>query len=718
MQEKDYKKLFEQLDPSDESVKSSLVLCKTERSKHRAVLKPTVMFLSVCFLTTSLFIAFYDPQSDTISADSSYQDQPSLEESRISSDESIASSDEPTSENGFKNGVKQLSGSKDIIDKINEIIDRNNRIKESFSFNDGTQYGEGFDIAYGSFVESSDANNNDGSSGGASMATPSFSSADSNIIQNGGYLKYSGKYIYRMGEPLLGDAHHLRIFEVGDGKITLISKTYVDRIGIKGILIYGNVLTIYGYLRDSNETFCDLYDVSDPTAPKLINEFVQEGRVLSCTEVDGKIYMITSYHINVPSDDTADEYDESSSDIIDEPSFDEDDLVPEFNFESVWEIFPIYITEASQSIYHTVISLIDLNKNELISGLSILGNINNVYLSPENLYLFETYAPEYAEGPNIPTTESAIYKIEFSEGKLEITSKSNIIGNAFLNRNIRNNIYETEDGLNIFSRAVYANVYEVEYEGKKYTYLKSDTTEYVLYSLDKQTLEVKQYAKLDFKDYINEFIYDGDNIFLSTSENGKSRIFYLNVSDDGTLNLNLSYETDYLDRLNMLRTSENSDLYYAFSYFGDGFNLVNPPEEDGLMISLLDFTDPYDIKLLDFKKINYKGYTFSTAYSQSAENHEIVINPITNDLSIIVYDHIGPEFLENPAYYRTIGIENKTIALKSEVLIGTDNISNRYVRIFLKDDYCYLFNRDYAFVIDCNSHEILSKITVSDRFED
>ena len=83
----------------------------------------------------------------------------------------------------------------------------------------------------------------------------------------------------------------------------------------------------------------------------------------------------------------------------------------------------------------------------------------------------------------------------------------------------------------------------------------------------------------------------------------------------------------------------------------------------------------------------------------------------------MIYDHIGPEFLVNPAYYCTIGIENDTITLKSDIMIGTDDIANNYVRIFLRDDYCYLFNRDYAFVIDVNTQKIISQCTASDRFE-
>ena len=719
MQEKDYRNAFENLKPSDESLKSTIALCKDTKSSRSPILKASMILLCVCILISSIFVAFYErenPVLENVSTEGSFVENGNSIEGNLSIDDSEKNED-------FKNGVKQLYNTDEIVDKINQIDERNEKIKETFSYENGTQHVEGVESLYGSCGADSSISGND-FSGGASMATPSYTFAESAKIQTSDYIKYSGEYIYRIGFGLNGDDHILRIFKADGQELSVISKTYIDILGIEGILIHGNVLIVYGDANGKEETTCALYDVSDPYEPKFINKFIQEGTILSCTVLDGKLYLITSYHINIPID-IEDTTGDQASATPEEPVFDADVLVPEFNNEPIWDIFPIYLTEASQSIYHTVISLIDIEKKELVSGISVLGNIDNVFQTKDSLYLFEaispyqfeSLSPELIDEANLPTNESKIYKIENIDGTLEITAESSIIGSTYYDRNIKNTVTETEDCLLIFARALYANIHEIEYNGETFKHFQTDKSNYIVYLVDKESLEIKQQGVIDFGGYIHEFIYHDNRIFLSSTVSGKSQIYYFEFSEVGIPNIHLSYETDWLQDLNMLRTTGSSELYYGFSYFGDGYNLVNPPDEDGLMIHLLDFKDPYAIRLIDVEKINYEGYTSSSAYSNSSENLQTIINPKTHDLSIMIYDHIGPEFLVNPAYYCTIGIENDTITLKSDIMIGTDDIANNYVRIFLRDDYCYLFNRDYAFVIDVNTQKIISQCTASDRFE-
>ena len=123
-----------------------------------------------------------------------------------------------------------------------------------------------------------------------------------------------------------------------------------------------------------NGDIVKVYDITDRKAPELINEYSQEGNYESSRMIGTKLYVISTYFVNVYVDDYRDR------------------CIPEVTVNGVCEQLPcdcISVIEESQSTTYAVITTLDISENKEPESTAILGNCENLYASSKGLFLCE-----------------------------------------------------------------------------------------------------------------------------------------------------------------------------------------------------------------------------------------------------------------------------------------------------------------------------------------
>lgn len=220
------------------------------------------------------------------------------------------------------------------------------------------------------------------SAGGASFGTTNTQVKD---VDEDDIIKNDGKYIY-----VLTDSS-IKIIDAANMK--LMSKTNIDSRGSNGLYLYGNKLIAVGHdYSENNQTFIEIYDITDKSNPKLINEFAQDGGYFSSRLVDGKVILLSQFYVYPENINLKDKY----------AVYDE--IVPTVtNGGENTPLAPDMITILPQaenySYTYTVMTTVDLNANQFSPVTSsVLGSGDNIYCTKDNLYIVETkYITEKTE---------------------------------------------------------------------------------------------------------------------------------------------------------------------------------------------------------------------------------------------------------------------------------------------------------------------------------
>ena len=212
------------------------------------------------------------------------------------------------------------------------------------------------------------------SAGGASFGTTNTQVKD---VDEDDIIKNDGKYIY-----VLTDSS-IKIIDAADMK--LMSKTDFESRGSSGMYLYKNMLAVIGHdYIESNRTVLEIYDITDKTSPKLINEFAQDGGYFSSRLVDGKVILLSQFYVYPEDINLKDKY----------AVYDE--IVPSVaNGGENTPLAPDMITILPQSdnysYTYTVMTSVDLDAEKFSPVTSsVLGSGDNIYCTKDNLYIVET----------------------------------------------------------------------------------------------------------------------------------------------------------------------------------------------------------------------------------------------------------------------------------------------------------------------------------------
>ncbi|PAE26257.1 beta-propeller domain-containing protein [Bacillus sp. 7894-2] len=163
-----------------------------------------------------------------------------------------------------------------------------------------------------------------------------------------------------------------------------------------------------------------VYNIEHKQKPKKVREADIEGSLLASRLMDGKVYLITSYHPDywiLERNENADlrprYYDTAES---------KEQQIVDYN---EIKYFP-----GSQNANYTNIAVLDLKDvSKPLAVTSYLGSGNEFYMSKNNLYLAATqYSNEIIANRQMPHPDTSIYKFNIKDGKVEFQTSAEIKG--------------------------------------------------------------------------------------------------------------------------------------------------------------------------------------------------------------------------------------------------------------------------------------------------
>ena len=179
-----------------------------------------------------------------------------------------------------------------------------------------------------------------------------------------------------------------------------------------------------GFWRDNSKSYTcvDLYDVTDPAAPKALVSLGQDGGVLGSRMTDGKVYLVTNYWVW---------------------NWDEDDpstYVPGLYKNGEMRILPadrICICPGCSSTEYVVVGEYDLSSGECTAAQSLLGGGDTLYMNDTGVYVMgsrwkddvtRTYTESvYTVEEHVSGSETEIWRFSLADG-LKLSANGTIPG--------------------------------------------------------------------------------------------------------------------------------------------------------------------------------------------------------------------------------------------------------------------------------------------------
>ncbi|MEH6988631.1 beta-propeller domain-containing protein [Cytobacillus firmus] len=234
-----------------------------------------------------------------------------------------------------------------------------------------------------------------------------------------------------------------------------------------------------------------VYNVENKQKPKQIREADIEGSLLASRLMDGKVYLITSYHPEywiLERNENADlrprYYDTAES---------KEQQIVDYN---EIKYFP-----GSQNANYINIAVLDLNAGRKpLAVTSYLGSGNEFYMSQNNLYLAATqYNNEIIADRQMPHSDTSIFKFNIKDGKVEFQTSAEIKGTV----------------LNQFSMDEYnGNFRVVTTKGEAWDERTPSSNS--LYILDKNLKQIGQLEDLAKGERIYSARFMNDRIYMVT----------------------------------------------------------------------------------------------------------------------------------------------------------------------------------------------------------
>ncbi|MDD2393035.1 MAG: beta-propeller domain-containing protein [Eubacteriales bacterium] len=138
----------------------------------------------------------------------------------------------------------------------------------------------------------------------------------------------------------------------------------------------------YGYWGEQNVS-AQVFDVSDPSDPKMTRQFSQEGNLISTRRIGDFVYLITSKYIYFYTDNEGKSLDEL---VI--------PAVKDSAEKNEWEMIPVdsilAIGDSEYSSFIVVTAIDTTDTTETVSAKAVLGGGHNVYASTESIYITST----------------------------------------------------------------------------------------------------------------------------------------------------------------------------------------------------------------------------------------------------------------------------------------------------------------------------------------
>lgn len=243
--------------------------------------------------------------------------------------------------------------------------------------------------------------------------------SDTNVRENGvgeaDIVKTDGKNIYTLCRSVV------TITAIDNGSMEKLAsieqdaERYVEDIYVQDdkLVLFGTLGRQVGNSEDSeaydgyyeNNTYVQVYDISDPSNPKEIGNMEQSGGYNTSRIVDGYVYVLSQFH---PYEDNV-----TARDLW---------YIPEVQGKSI-EAENIYMPQEAEGNEYTVITAFLLDDpSEKTDSKAVFGYSDVCYVSENNIYI----TSNYYEDSDVSRT--LIRKISYTDGKLVGVAQTKIKG--------------------------------------------------------------------------------------------------------------------------------------------------------------------------------------------------------------------------------------------------------------------------------------------------
>lgn len=423
---------------------------------------------------------------------------------------------------------------------ITEILDRPN------------YYGKRYDLAYGASSKGTlDSVIGEDINSTVSSASSTKEHSTTNLqvenVDEADITKTDGDYIYSISENKVIITN---VQEPQNIKMEAEISTDTDYIP-EDLMLYKDKLVVIStkYINYSkSNTMVTVYDITTKSNPKIVKEYILYAKYYTSRCINGKLYVISSDELRILNDKIIREYVEDNN-----------------NKEIA--LSDIKYLKDLKTKDQTIIAGLDLNTNSDVKVNSYLFDVENAYISENNIYLLnEDYSEE--------TDKKEPLKHLFGPG--------GIIG--------------------------FMKYMADEYDGYSYD---RNTNIYKYEINDKGEVEYKNRTKINGTT-INQFSLDeyNDNLRVGLYTREGSRVVVFDKK------LNKIGETSYLSE---------GERMYSTRFIGDKAYMVTYKNTDPLYV--IDLKDPTNPKVLG--KLKIPGY--STYLHPYDENHIIGIGMQTEE---------------------------------------------------------------------------------------
>ncbi|MBD9055733.1 MAG: hypothetical protein EGR36_06965 [Eubacterium ventriosum] len=369
-----------------------------------------------------------------------------------------------------------------------------------------------------------------------------------------------------------------------DNKLIVISGVYEDDV------LYGIEDSVSGVNNGKSITIISVYDITDRSNPKLIKQNTQQGAFDSSKLSGNYVYTISEANVNITDK--------------------KDSCVPEIN-EKPMDYSKIYLPNKIEDCSYTVITVMDINNpDKFYDQTAIAGNVQNVYVSENNIYLIDDKYEEIdisdtKKGKNILKKKN-IGKLQ--ESKKNLSAKEiKKVKKAYGGEYDWSKVTETRK-IGYFKSQIKTNIVKYSYKDGKLNFVNENSVEgYV----DSNLSFDEKAGCLRFVSSNSTSSYAGERTVL---KDGKGKIITENIVN--TNDYEKYYEEEVLDN-NVYVLDENlkevasikglakNESVYAVRYLGNYGYFVTYENTDPLFT--VDFSDMKNPKIVG--KLKLPGYS-------------------------------------------------------------------------------------------------------------
>lgn len=447
----------------------------------------------------------------------------------------------------------------------------------------------------------------------------------------GDIVKTDGKYLYILG------AADLKIIAADGENTKLISTTNImnssDQYSYEmssALYIYNTTLAVIstaenysgdvGAFSYTDQCHVKLYDVSDPTAPKLISDVAQDGYYRDSRMVDGKIYLVSVDYKFAPTEDTDQSY---------MPCLWED------NAATTLPLDRIFVCPSDQASSYSLVSVLDMSTATRLDSCAFTGDSSSIYMDASGLYLARTV---YTDNRSDPYTEEQ-YSVVSVESFTQTELKKLIVeGDSLV---LSASAYVDGTVLNQYSMDVY--------NGNLRIATSSNRRNYQIYTDEKYGWS--NYKSGESNSGNNVFILDTglnqlgavtgfapDERIYSARFLGDIAFVVTYVETDPLFAIDLSDPTapTIMDELEVTGVSDYLHMYEDGKLFGLGVS-----ENWTLQAEMFDVTDLENLSLearLDLNQYNWSEALNNPRAILVDKAHNLIAFPTDNAYVVLGYD--------------------------------------------------------------------------------